>query len=226
MYVISKVNYPKTASGESAIFSILRPLFLASASPRRSAFFAELGLPIACIHPAKNTEPLPLPGENPEDYTLRAARLKAANVLANLPSPAAVQTPSPVIIAADTVVVLDNVILGKPRDTAHAFAMLKNLAGKTHTVITGCAVFMDAREHSFTERTSVSMWDCPEALLRAYARSAEPADKAGAYAVQGAGACLVRSIEGSWSNVVGLPLSELVRTLLTIGAIESAIPVK
>lgn len=130
--------------------------------------------------------------------------------------------PSPLIIAADTIVVLRSAILGKPRDPDHALSMLRRLAGKTHTVITGCALLSTETSRSFAVRSRVSMWRCPESLLQAYARSGEPSDKAGAYAVQGMGACLVQGITGSWSNVVGLPVAELVQALLEMNAIAPA----
>lgn len=205
-----------------AVFSARCPLVLASSSPRRIAFLAKLGLHARTLCPPSQCEPQPLPGERPETYALRAASAKARGSLALLSSdntPSNTNAPSPLLIAADTIVVLQRRILGKPRDPEHALSMLRALAGKTHTVITACSLWKDGREECFAVRSKVRMWDCPEELLAAYARSGEPADKAGAYAVQGAGAFLVKSIEGSWSNVVGLPLAELVQALLALRAI-------
>lgn len=133
-------------------------------------------------------------------------------------------------IAADTIVVLEERILGKPKDAGDAFAMLCALSGKEHSVITGCALVGpddspdESEEKSFAVSSRVIMWDCPRELLRAYAESGEPLDKAGAYAVQGAGAFLIKSLNGSWSNVVGLPLAELVQELLAMGALSPAAP--
>ena len=159
-------------------------------------------------------------GERPEAYALRAALAKAASILA-LPeySVPPGKGASPVIIAADTVVALRKQILGKPRDPEHALATLRSLSGKRHTVITGCALLSAETNCTFAVRSRVEMWDCPDDLLRAYASSGEPMDKAGAYAVQGLGAFLVRRITGSWSNVVGLPLAELVQALMGMRAI-------
>jgi len=163
------------------------------------------------LPPPEAAEPAPLPGEDPATYVLRAATAKARAVLAGLP----VSGLAPAVIAADTIVVLDGAILGKPGGPDQAYTMLCSLAGKTHMVITGC-VIADAHSllHTFSVQSEVSMWDAPQELLQAYANSHEPLDKAGAYAAQGAGAALVRTINGSWTNVVGLPLAELVEALL------------
>lgn len=150
---------------------------------------------------------------------MRAALAKAESAL----PPAG--APPYAVIAADTVVVLDGRPLGKPDSAGDAFAMLSLLAGRSHTVVTGCALLAaDAgggRRATFAVQSRVSMWACPEPMLRAYAASGEPLDKAGAYAVQGKGAFLVERIEGSWSNVVGLPLAELVRELLELGIVAA-----
>lgn len=212
---------------EAPIFRALRPLILASASPRRIDFLRSLGLSPAVVLPPEGTEPAAHGGEDPEAFALRAATAKAAGALA----PACAAFPpqssslSGLIIAADTIVVLGNSILGKPRDSAEAFAMLSSLAGKTHDVVTACAFlsldFAEPPIPPFAVRSRVSMWDCPSDLIKAYACSGEPMDKAGAYAVQGAGAFLVHSIEGSWSNVVGLPLAEIVQILVAAKAVEA-----
>ena len=212
-------------SRSAPIFHARRPLVLASASPRRIAFFAELGLTPTVLVPPPQAEPSPVRGEKPESYALRAALAKAAGA-AMLPEYAAIRAASPsahpVVIAADTIVVLGRRILGKPRDAGHALDMLRALAGKKHRVITGCALLDNGTGRSFAVQSRVLMWDCPDELLRAYVSGGEPMDKAGAYAVQGVGACLVQHIAGSWSNVVGLPLAELVQTLLEINAIAPA----
>ena len=209
------------------IFLARRPLVLASASPRRIAFFNELGLAPTVLAPPSQAEPQPAKGEKPESYALRAALAKAAGAAA-LPEYAAILAASPdarpIIIAADTIVVLGRRILGKPRDAGHALDMLRRLAGKNHRVITGCALLDGETSRSFAAQSRVLMWNCPDDLLRAYVNGGEPMDKAGAYAVQGTGACLVQRIAGSWSNVVGLPLAELVQTLMEMKAIIPARP--
>jgi len=173
-----------------------------------------IGLDCTVLPPPDTAEPAPLPGEDPVVYVLRAAEAKACAILSDLP----LSDPAPVAIAADTIVLLNGQILGKPSDSDRAYAMLSSLAGKTHTVVTGCVIAGAHSKnpvlHAFSTQSQVSMWDAPPELLRAYANSAEPLDKAGAYAAQGSGVVLVRSINGSWSNVVGLPLAELVEALL------------
>jgi len=197
-----------------------------------------IGLGCSVLSPPDAAEPAPQPEEEPAFYALRAAKAKARAVLSGPP----LSDPAPVVIAADTIVVLDghgNHILGKPGDPDRAYSMLSSLAGKTHMVITGCVIAELGTAtspaepgpaapangshgpydkcsilHAFSVQSQVSMWDAPPELLHAYAQSIEPLDKAGAYAAQGAGAALVRSINGSWTNVVGLPLAELVEALL------------
>ncbi|NHZ48464.1 Maf family protein, partial [Nitratidesulfovibrio liaohensis] len=143
----------------------------------------------------------------------RAAAAKAASVAAS--------RPGCVVIAADTVVALHGEIMGKPRDRMDAVRMLSRLAGHTHEVVSACCVALpDGNSETFHAATRVTMWDAPAAALAAYAATGEPDDKAGAYGIQGVGAFLVESIDGSWSNVVGLPVAELVRLLLHHGVIE------
>lgn len=219
-----------------AIFTAHCSLVLASASPRRIAFLHGLGIPVTSISPPEEAEPSPLPGEEAATYACRAARSKAMAVFSLLPASSTDATakgdsaksagpdsePPALVIAADTVVVLDGAILGKPKDAEDAYTMLSSLSGRQHKVITGCVLLCPSlgKERSFAVSSDVLMWDCPKALLRAYASSGEPLDKAGAYAVQGAGAFLVKSLSGSWTNVVGLPLAELVQELLAMDALS------
>ena len=221
-YIERNWRHSLAACGAKIIFHALCPLYLASSSPRRIDFFNSLGLSVIVLSPPDQAEPSPLPDEEPETYALRAALAKASGVHGLIPPSQG--DSSPLIIAADTVVVLHNKILGKPRDTDEAFAMLSLLSGKTHTVITGCAILSQhlPTPHTFAVSSFVSMWDCPATLLKAYSRSGEPMDKAGAYAIQGAGAFLISRMQGSWSNVVGLPLAEMVETLLELRAIVPA----
>ena len=122
------------------------------------------------------------------------------------------------ILAADTVVALGHDILGKPADDADALDMLRRLSGREHEVITGvCCLFPDGSSAGFADTSAVRFHAWPEDVLRAYVRSGEPADKAGAYAIQGQGAFLVESVHGSWSTVVGLPVSRLAALLLEGG---------
>ena len=157
-------------------------LVLASGSPRRSALLAEAGFAFDVL-PARIDERA-LPGESPRKLTLRLAVDKARAVAERL-GPA----PPRWVLAADTVVVLGERILGKPRDAEHALAMLTDLMGHTHEVITGVAVVTSHRrdEHSAAVSTRVRMGPADESLLRAYVAGGEPLDKAGAYAIQGDG---------------------------------------
>ncbi len=188
------------------MFYAEKPLVLASASPRRQLFLQELGLAYTVVRP-HGIEPLPDYNETPENYAMRAAKVKATFV--------AERHGDAVVIAADTVVALHGKIFGKPKDAEHALDMLQSLAGKGHTVISAvCCLLPSGKELLFHENTEVFFHDWNEDILRNYAYCGEPLDKAGAYAIQGQGAFLVESIRGSWSTVVGLPVTQLVEKLL------------
>lgn len=198
----------------------VRPLILASSSPRRQKFLRDQGLEFA-VMAAEGPEPVPDRQEDPTAFALRAAEHKARSVALRLSSGAPVAVPAPVVLAADTIVVLDGQILGKPKSREQALSMLTRLAGVTHTVITACCLHpVDAEPLRFADSTCVSFADWPEDMLRAYVDTGEPLDKAGAYGIQGRGAFLAERIEGSWSTVVGLPVSQTIRALLTVGALR------
>lgn len=190
------------------MFHTLQPLVLASGSPRRQELLTSIGIPFSVRVPS--SEETPRLGEAPEDYALRAARGKAMDVSTEMGKIAG----QAAILAADTIVVLNGRILGKPKDNDEALKMLRALSGVKHTVITGCCLLAGSLEDSFYVESTVHMWQAPDELLVAYASSDEPLDKAGGYAIQGSIGFLVRSIQGSWSNVVGLPLAEVVQKLL------------
>lgn len=174
-------------------------LILASASPRRSDLLRAAGFTFD-VSPVEVDE-TPLDGEKPSDYVLRLALLKAAALVPT--------HPSDVIIAADTTVAIDGRILAKPRDVADARAMLETLSGREHSVLTGVAVRSAARVVSGVELTRVRFLPLTAAEVDWYASSGEPADKAGAYAVQGLASRFVDRVEGSYSNVVGLPVARV-----------------
>lgn len=204
------------------------PIVLASGSPRRRDFLTELGLNFVTVLPEEAAEPKPLDGESPVDYVCRAAEAKAQSVLDRLQGEGQSGVgggqvePDVLIIAADTVVALGHDIMGKPASDADALAMLTRLAGEEHEVISAvCLKFPDREQMTFHARTKVRMWDVPHDALAAYVATGEARDKAGSYAIQGIGAFLVRSIEGSWTNVVGLPVAELVGILCERGLIIS-----
>lgn len=205
----------------------MRPLFrlacdldliLASASPRRREFLENLGLPFLALGPP-GAEPAPTPGEKAGAYALRSARAKANACLASLER---MQRARSCILAADTIISIDGRILGKPASHAEALAMLRLLDGRAHEVLTGLIVLPpNTREIGRLARSTVHFHKWPEDVLKAYAMSAEPLDKAGAYAIQGAGAFLVSRIEGQVSNIVGLPMTGLVEILLDLKIIEA-----
>ena len=180
------------------------PLVLASASPRRRALLEQLGIPLR-IDPAHLDENVRA-GEPAERYVLRLAREKAEAVQ--------VRHPNVRVLAADTSVVLDGEVLGKPATTDEALEMLRRLSGRRHQVMTAVAV-AGAGERLVT--AAVTFAPADEAALRWYVSTGEPMDKAGAYAVQGIGGFLVERIEGSHSAVVGLPLVETVALLRESG---------
>lgn len=189
---------------------------LASASPRRRELLAAWGLPFTVLTAPDEEEPRPAPGETSAAYALRAARSKAARVRSLLPPEEAAAS---LMLAADTVVCLERHILGKPGDSAEALAMLEELAGRTHTVTSAVALCLPEswpapHEECLTDTARVTFAPWPRAVLAAYARTGEPDDKAGAYAVQGSGAFLAEKLEGAWSTVVGLPLAPLAALLL------------
>jgi len=179
------------------------PLILASASPRRSRLLADAGVAFEIV-PA-DVDETAHESEGPAAYVARLAAEKALAVARRVGP-----EPQRRVLGADTIVVLDDVILGKPRDAVHAVEMLERLVGREHEVITAVALAMSdtlaPRVASITSR--VSMRPASKAELLAYVETGECLDKAGAYAIQGGGRRFVTKLEGSESNVIGLPLEE------------------
>ena len=197
-------------------FRPCRPITLASASPRRQALLTELGLHFH-VQPSSLTEPAPGPEQPPGEYVQSMAQCKA-RIVARHKKPG-------IILAADTVVVAGQRILGKPESSAHALSMLTELNASTHQVLTGCCLLDpqdEGRMHTYVVVTEVTFSSHSQEILAAYVHTGEPWDKAGGYAIQGAGAFLVSHVHGSYSNVVGLPLNETVAALLQLQAIEPA----
>ena len=196
-------------------FRTLRPLVLASASPRRQALLAGQGLHFEVI-PSALKEPAPEPGESPADYVARMARLKGADIAA--------RHPDKIVLSADTIVVLGQNILGKPADRGEAMDMLASLAGGWHEVMTGFCVLCENEGLAVcrTVSTRVHMAGNTPEMLQAYISTGEPMDKAGAYGIQGIGAFLVDEVQGSYTNVVGLPLRSVLNILLEKRAIGVA----
>ena len=179
-------------------------IILASASPRRRELLAQIG--VAFEASVSGVEEKPWPNERPASYALRNAADKASEVLDRV-------TGDAVIIAADTIVVLGERILEKPRDADDACAMLRSLSNAEHEVITGLVVLSrrggDQRLQGDAVRTAVRFREIAGAEISAYVATGEPMDKAGAYAIQGGAKNFVTEIRGSYTNVVGLPVDEL-----------------
>ena len=196
------------------LFTTKEQLILASASPRRRRFLEELGLTFTIE--AAQVDEQPLAHETPREFVLRAASDKARAV--------AEHYPSAWVLGADTVVVLDNRILGKPVDEGDAERLLALLAGRWHEVLTGFCLCRKDMEHltAHAVATTVKFVDYDETIAAAYVQTGEPLDKAGAYGIQGKGGFLVERINGSYSNVVGLPLAEVIKELLQQGIIFPA----
>ena len=189
------------------------PLYLASASPRRHELLTSLRVDHRLTPP--HVDETVLPGECAEDAAVRLAAAKAAHVASDLRS----RGIDALVLAADTVVTIDEVILGKPRDAADALAMLRVLAGRRHDVLTACRLVRndDGRCAASIARSAVRFAPWDERLARWYVGTGEPLDKAGAYGIQGLGVFMSAGIDGSWSNVVGLPLEALPALFREVG---------
>ena len=184
------------------------PLVLASGSPRRSELLASVGLSFD-VRPADIDESI-RSGERPDRYVTRLAGEKAATV----------SDPDVVVIAADTTVEVDGTMFGKPADALDAARMLRAMSGRIHHVHTGLAVSNGAVVVERLVTTAVTFVSLDDAAIDWYVGTGEPDDKAGAYAIQGAGAALVARVDGSVTNVIGLPLAETLDALRTFAVAE------
>jgi septum formation protein len=185
-------------------------LFLASASPRRRELLAQIAVP--CVTQIAAIDENPLPDEPAVAYVERLAREKARAGLAALRD-----AHDAVVLGADTAVVLDGRILGKPADFAESRAMLQALSGRSHQVLTAVALAGGGREAARVVASEVSFRALSEREIEAYWASGEPCDKAGSYGIQGLAAVFVSRLEGSYSAVVGLPLCETAELLGEFG---------
>ncbi len=182
-------------------------LILASGSPRRAELLRAAGFSFeVCVADVDET---PWQNELPEAHVRRLATAKAEAVHAD--------QPGRTVLAADTIVVVEGQILGKPRDAEDAARMLALLSGARHTVLTGIALVANGATRVAVESTDVWFAELSRAEIAAYVESGEPMDKAGAYAVQGLASRFVERIEGMYSNVVGLPLARVYRMLVDAG---------
>lgn len=186
-------------------------LILASKSPRRFELLRQVGFEFEAV-PSKVTEDF-IQKESPRTHVIRLAEAKAREV--------ASRHPDCWVIAADTVVYVDGSILGKPINRKEAIGMLQSLSGQEHWVLTGFFVCHLEKGKADKEavQTTVKVKTLTHAEMEWYVRTGEPFDKAGGYAIQGIGAFMIESIRGSYTNVVGLPLCELIQMLQRLGAI-------
>ncbi len=190
---------------------VTQRIILASGSPRRRELLDQIGLEFEVI-PSTAAEDV-LPEETPEHLVQRLSLAKAQEVAARP------DINGRWFIGSDTIVLIDGLILGKPRDNDHARQMLKQLSGREHQVLSGIAIIdkQSGREHVEAVATRVRFRVLTDSEITRYIATGEPADKAGAYAIQGLGVCFVAGIEGSYSNVVGLPLCRLTLALKDFG---------
>jgi septum formation protein len=195
-------------------------IYLASQSPRRRDLLKQIGVNFEVLllrtDPRRkvDVDETPLPGEPAEDYVLRISQAKAHAGLAVLRFRALPAFP---VLAADTSVVLDGRILGKPADREDAVAMLRQLSGRQHRVLSAVALAFDDRVEVRLSETAVTFVPLSEERIRRYVFTNEPHDKAGAYGIQGYAGAFVQRMEGSYSGVVGLPLAETVELLQLSG---------
>ncbi|WP_456273880.1 Maf family protein [Bacillus sp. AK031] len=182
-------------------------LILASGSPRRKDLLQQIQLSFTVsISHADETYS---EGSPPHEVVMELAKRKALSV--------AKDNPGSFVIGSDTVVVHQDEILGKPADSTHAKQMLRALSGNTHSVYTGVAIVKDDQQKLFYKKTDVTFWELAEEEIDTYTASGEPIDKAGGYGIQGFGAFLVKEIHGDYFSVVGLPISQVYRSLQEMG---------
>lgn len=187
-------------------------IYLASASPRRQELLRQMGIEFETL--PSNVLETRAPGEAPEVYVQRVAADKArfvAHLVATRGMPARP------VLGADTEVLLDGVILGKPADAEHAAGMLRLLSGRAHQVLSGVCVIHAGVTHEALSESRVTFAELNEADLAAYVATGEPLGKAGGYAIQGRGAAFIERLEGSYSGVMGLPIFETARLLRAAG---------
>lgn len=180
-------------------------LILASGSPRRKELLSLFRIPFTVV-PADVNETMD-PAKAPCDEVARLSAKKARAVK---------REPGDVVIAADTIVVCEGKVLGKPKSEENAYHMLSLLSGRDHQVMTGCTVLRGEKCETFTEVTDLHFRTLSEREIRAYIASGEPMDKAGAYGIQGGAALFCRRMEGDYYNVMGLPVCRLWQTLQSI----------
>lgn len=185
----------------------LKQLILASSSPRRQQLLKELGLSFHVEKPEIDESAVSLP--SPNETVKRLAQLKAQKISLN--------SNNETVLAADTIVVFEGTIFEKPKNREDALQMMRSLSGNTHDVITAVAIRSLEKEIVFSVRTTVEFWPLSEEEIHAYISTDEPYDKAGAYGIQGLARIFIKKIDGDYYNVVGLPISYVIRELRNFG---------
>jgi len=189
----------------------MKKIVLASASPRRKEILEQVGISFDII-PSTSDEVITK--NVPKDIVEELAEQKSYEVFSNLSNPS-------IVIGADTIVVLNDSIMGKPKDEIDAFNMLDNLQNKTHTVYTGVCVYInqnnEVKKLLFSEATNVTMYPMSKEQIYDYIATKEPMDKAGAYGIQGKSAIYIKKIDGDYNAVVGLPVARLYTEMLDLG---------
>ncbi|HYD95235.1 MAG TPA: Maf family protein [Noviherbaspirillum sp.] len=195
-------------------------IYLASKSPRRRELLRQIGVEFELLllrdqmPRGPDVSEAVLPGEKAQDYVVRVTREKAEKAWEIM---IARRLPLRPVLAADTTVVIDGRILGKPADQAEAMDMLRALSGRTHQVITSVALHRDQDTWQLTQSSDVTLSELTEDMMRAYCASPEPYDKAGGYGIQGMAAVFVKHIAGSYTGIMGLPLHETAQILNQAG---------
>lgn len=185
-------------------------IYLASASPRRHEILTQLGVPhdVLRLPPVEGEDEPQLPGESPADYVVRTARDKAERAIAYLRTTSGTELPLRPVLSADTTVILDDAILGKPANADDAADMLRRLSGREHEVRTAVVLATAEQIYSAVSVTQVKFCELSEPDIADYCSSGEPMDKAGAYGIQGRAGFFVEKISGSFTGVMGLPVFE------------------
>ena len=195
--------------------SSIRKIYLASKSPRRRELLRQVGIEFELLLNDVEVDENVLSGEAPHDYVARVTRDKAESARQTM---ARSQLPPRPVLAADTTVVVDTEILGKPVDLQDAMRMMRRLSGRTHQVLTSVAVAYQDQVWQITQSSDVAFAPLNEETIAAYCDTPEPYDKAGGYGIQGPAAVFITHIAGSYSGIAGLPLYETVQLLLKAGA--------
>jgi septum formation protein len=192
----------------------IKKIYLASKSPRRRELLRQIGIEFELLLNDSEVNEDVLPGEAPHDYVARVTRDKAEHAREIMLRR---QLPMRPVLAADTTVVIDTAILGKPADMYEAVQMMRRLSGRTHQVLTSVAVAFGAEMWQITQSSDVVFAPLSEQTIAAYCDTPEPYDKAGGYGIQGPAAIFITNISGSYSGIAGLPLFETAQLLQKAG---------